>query len=138
MVKDRKAWIRILEAFIAIMIIMGSLIVIISKQPKSAGISDEIYSKQRQILDTVSKNTSLRSEVLSGDINSILLNQAINELSPASWNYSINICNLSQICTNPANNADYMSKDVYATEMVISSDLITYNPKKLRFFVWVK
>jgi len=136
--KDVKGWIRILEAFLAIMIIMGSLLIIISRQPKNIGVSDDIYEKQRQILEIISKNETLRTEVLFGDSNSLVLNDVVKKLSPVSWNYSLNICALNEICPNLANNGNYISTDVYATEILITSNLTEYAPKKLKLFVWRK
>lgn len=56
-------------------------------------------------------------------------------LVPGEWDYSTNICNLTLICPNPVN---VYEKEVYSTEIVITSNLTKYSPKKLRFFVWVE
>ena len=60
---------------------------------------------------------------------------AISEMIPASWNFATKICDLDGICANPGT---YENKNVYATEVLITSNLTMYNPKKLRFFVWGK
>ena len=49
--KDRKAWLRIIEAFLAILIIFGAVLVILSRQPEQADISEGVYERQRQILE---------------------------------------------------------------------------------------
>ena len=93
--------------------------------------------RQRQILDVVSKNNSLRSEIINttDTENNDKVNAAILTMIPASWNFATNICSLDGICPNPM---DYENKDVYATEVLITSNLTQYSPKKLRFFVWGK
>ena len=54
--KDIKAWLRIVEAFIAILIIIGVVLTILSKQSPGANISESVYEKQINILNIISKN----------------------------------------------------------------------------------
>tara|TARA_Y100000310_G_C20604014_1_gene774544 strand:+ start:567 stop:980 length:414 start_codon:yes stop_codon:yes gene_type:complete len=131
--KERKAWLRIVEAFLAILIIMGAVLVLLSRQEQSADISQDVYEKQRQILELISKNDDLRQEVILG--NDAVVSEAILNLIPSSWDFAINICGLNDICPNPGN---YENKEIFATEIIITSTLLNYNPKKLRFFVWMK
>ena len=131
--KDIKAWLRIVEAFIAILIIIGVVLVVLSKQSPGANISESVYEKQRQVLNIISKNSGLRAFVLAGD--NAQINNAILDMVPNSWNYATEICDLDSICNSAQTPND---KEVYTTEVVITSTLDDYNPKKLRFFVWVK
>lgn len=131
--KDIKAWLRIVEAFIAILIIIGVVLVVLSKQGPGANISESVYEKQRQVLNIISKNNNLRVFVLAG--NNSEINNTISDMVPASWNYATEICDLDSICNSAQTPND---KEVYTTEIVITSTLNAYNPKKLRFFVWMK
>ena len=64
--KNKKAWVRIVEATIASLIIIGFILVMMSRQQtKTPDIGDEIYEKQRSILDILSKNESLRNDIES-------------------------------------------------------------------------
>ena len=129
---DRRAWLRILEAFLAILIILSAVLIIMSRQKPKADIGEQVYEKQQQILRIISKNEKLRNDILVQDnteVNNIILN-----LVPGSWNYSTNICNINLICPNPIN---VYETEVYATETMITSNLTKYSPKKLRFFVWM-
>jgi len=130
---DRKAWLRIVEAFLAVIIVLGAVLVILSKQPPEKDISEDVYEKQRAILDVISKNDDLRAEII--EENNTQVNNTIQNLIPSSWEFATNICELDDICPNPR---AYENKEVYATEVVITSTLEKYNPKKLRFFVWGK
>ena len=65
--KDRKAWLRIIEAFLAILIIFGAVLVILSRQEQKPDISEGVYERQRQILEIISKNNSLRADIIAGD-----------------------------------------------------------------------
>ena len=133
---DRKAWIRILEVFLAILLIIGSVLVIMNRKAPETDISDEVYQKQRQILNIISKDDSLRSDILVG--NNAAVNETISKLVPNSWNFSTNICPINVVCANPVGSETLIEKNVYATEVLITSNLTYYNPKKLRFFVWMK
>ena len=133
---DRRAWIRILEVFLAILLIIGSVLVIMVRKAPEAEISDEIYQKQRQTLDIINKNESLRNDIIVGDKTEV--NQVISKLIPNSWNFTTNICNIDSTCPNPVDISEISGRDVYATEILITSNLTYYNPKKLRFFVWMK
>ena len=133
---DRKAWIRILEAFLAILLIIGSILVIMSRKAPETNISDEIYAKQRQILDIISKNDSLRNDIIIG--NNARVNQVISKTAPNVWNFTTNICDINLNCPNPAGADEIIDKDIYVTEVLVTSNLTHYSPKKLRFFVWMK
>lgn len=130
--KNKKAWIRIAEASIAVLIIMTSVIIITSRQP-TTDISDEIYEKQSKILDIIVNNDTLRQEILNQDLTNT--NQQISKLTPNNWDFEIKICDLDRVCPNPQPIYD---RNVYTTERIVSSTLTTYNPKKIRFFVWMK
>ena len=130
---DKKAWLRIVEAFLAIIIILGAVLVIMVKQEPKTDISESVYERQGQILDIISKNEELRNDILieKGDQIEIV----ILELIPGNWNYSINICNITLICPNPI---QVHETEVYSREKMVTSNLTKYSPKKLRFFVWMK
>lgn len=130
---NKKAWLRILEAFLAVIIVLSAILIIMVKQTPKTDISGEVYETQRKVLDIISKNDSLRDNILIQDNTKI--NNLIFDLIPKNWNYSTSICNISLICPNPF---QVHETDVYTTEIIVTSNLTKYSPKKLRFFVWAK
>ncbi len=48
--------------------------------------------------------------------------------------FTIKICEVSEFCGMPFS----VDKDVYADEILITSNLTYYNPRKLKFFIWEK
>lgn len=139
--KDRKAWIRILEVFLSILIVMGSILVLLDRRGPGQDISEEVYEKQRGILNIISKNDVLRTEIITttSTENNNQVNTAIEPMLPNAWNFTTNICELDLMCENPAGSVIYEEGfEVYSTEVLITSDLENYSPKKLRFFVWVE
>ncbi|MEK6936268.1 MAG: hypothetical protein AABW67_05765 [Nanoarchaeota archaeon] len=130
---DRKAWIRIVEVLIAILIITGAVLVTLSKQDNKKDISNEVYQTQRDVLEIISKNESLRNEIISGQNTQV--NNTILKMIPATWNFDAQICNLNDICNSDSTPLD---KEVYVSEVMITTNLTQYKPQKLRFFVWMK
>ena len=131
--KNKKAWLRIVEAVLAILIILSTLLVITSKQTTQEDLSDEISEIQTTILDIVSKNTTLREYVINE--NPAALKKEIDLRLPNSFNSAIKICQVDNICTSTEIPTD---KSVHTKEILITTTLETYQPKKLRFFVWIE
>lgn len=131
--KNKKAWLRIVEAFLAVIIILGTVLVIYTGQEGAKpDIAEDIYQKQRAVLDVISKNDSLRQDVLNkntGPINDIII-----KMIPNNWGFAINISEPTKIASANLPN----DKDIYVTEVLVTSTLQEYSPKKLRFFVWLK
>ncbi len=133
--KNKKAWIRIVEAFIGIMIIMVGVLAILSKQPLKSDISEEVYEKQRQILEIIANNNDMREEIIDGGTN--LADAYILKNIPETWGFKTNICEVDQVCNFDTPN----DRDLYISETIISANLANYpneKSKKLVFFVWRK
>ena len=131
--KNKKAWLRIVEAFLAIIIFLAAVLTTMSKtKPLSFVNEDEVYAKQRQILDIIVKNDSLRESVLKNNTQEI--KNFISGVIPKNWDYAFNICELDKICYADTPN----DKDVYSSETMVSSTMKEYKPRKIKFFVWMK
>jgi hypothetical protein len=130
---NKRGWLRIVEAFLAILIVLGAVIVFMSsRQSSDTDISETVYERQRQILDVISKNDSLRIKVLSENEEDI--KTAIGRMVPASWDFNIKICGMTEVCSTTVP----YDRSVYVSESVVSSNLTIYEPKKIRFFAWMK
>lgn len=129
---NNRGYLRIVEASIAIVIVIGFLVFTYAQQ-RQASLPD--YSETaRQILDELAQNTELRQAVLSNDVGPVkdFVSSRINP----GFNYEVKICDLEDVCGQDS----YIGKDVFAGERVISSvitsDLVT--EKKVKLFIWVK
>lgn len=127
---DKKGWLRIVEAVIAVLIIISVLIFMLIRAPRPEG-GDSIHEMQRHILNQVSANETLRAEIL--DNNKANTDRFVKDIKPVYWNFTTRICNVSDICGMPF----YVDKEVYADEILITSTLTRYSPKKLKLFVWM-
>jgi len=129
---NKKGWMRIIEAFIAILLIMTVMLVVIQRQRSGTNVASEIETRQKSILTLVSGDELLRSEILSGVLTKT--SQKVDYLLPPSYNYSMRLCLISDICglnfTIPG--------EVYSQETLITANL-TYKspvPIKLKLFFW--
>ena len=141
--KDRKAWLRMVETVLAIMVIMGAILMILGRQAPTFDITKDVYEKQKDILDIINKNDSLREQVILKNDCGYSICETIKKLMPNGWNFAINICNITQICGNvyfdslsAADKEASQGKEIFASEVLVASTLKNYDPKKLRLFVW--
>jgi len=126
---NKKAWLRIVEAFIAIILIASVLIVIYSRTIEKPSKSESIYNLQKTILDEIAVDIELRQNVLDNKTENI--ENFVSERIPAGFKFSVRICDLNDIC-----GLQEYKEEVYSSERIISSTLQEYNPKKLKIFMW--
>jgi hypothetical protein len=125
--RNKKAWIRIVEAFTAVMIIAIFLITLYSSQVRKT--SKELVKLQDLILDEVVQNNQLRTDIMNGNYGK--LNNFVGQRIPPGLSFSIKICEVDAIC-----NPDKFMPELYAGERIVSSSLKEYHPKRLRLFMW--
>jgi len=143
--KDKRGWIRILEATIAVMIVAGVLIVVYAKQvDRGMDPADYFHSLQKQILMDVSASSDLRLLVLND--NETGLDLFVDGEIPDAFGHFLRICglgNMTDFCKidDVGVVAEIKDKDVFVEEIIVSADLgdgsnAEYDPKKVRLFVW--
>jgi len=131
--KNKKAWLRILESFLAVVMVLGAVLVIMSKQQVQEDLSEEIYETQSKIIEVISKNQTLRDYVITGDKEKIDI--TLRSMLPQTFAFATNICEVETSCNTEETPHD---KPVHAREVLITTNIKTYAPKKLRFFIWIK
>jgi hypothetical protein len=146
MVKNKRGWITILEATIAVMLVSGVLVVVYIQQGSDdSSFEDYIFSLQKQILSDVSMRSDLRTLVL--EENETALNVFVDSKVPSAYRHSIKVCrleSLSNFCKlNSTEVVETQGKDIFAEEIVVSSELNStdpsksqYNATKVRLFIW--
>ena len=144
MVKMNKGgWIKIVEAFIAILLITGVVLVIISGENLvNSDLYSEIYESQLITLRDIQMDNTLRQSVLdattpveSDDIGFPQdVKSRIEYFSLDSLECKAKICYLASSCNlkNPP------EKEIYVQIVAITSTPTTYNPKQLKLFCWNK
>jgi hypothetical protein len=138
--RNKRGWLRILEATIAIMMVTGVLLVMYSRQAERVDISDYVYSFQRQVLMDITSRQDLRAKALSNSIADLRdLNEFADGKIPDIFNQSIRICDLGLVCKLDDETSIRLfraSKEVFVEEVVISADFDDYAPKKVKLFLW--
>lgn len=132
--RNKRGWLRILEAFVAIMLIAGALVIIYSRNAENPSRADEIYKLQKTILNEIASDPTLRENVINENEESIkIINNFVKDRVSFPLNFTVRICGLEDICS-----LGFYKEELYSQEKVISSTLEYYTPKKVRLFMWVE
>lgn len=140
--KNKKGWIKILEAFIAILLITTVLLIVIKQGYfGEKDISSQVYDIEIAILREIQLNNNLRNEVLNSetplewDNFPEILKEKINSRTPSYLECEAKICQLRDNCEL----SEYPEKDVYAQAAAITKTLDTPENtelKQLKLFCW--
>ena len=131
---NRKGIVRVLESAIAVVILLGFVTVILSRQVQEPDNADTIYKIQHQALREVADNYTLRNGIISGKLNETY-NYIGKRLEPFPVTFAISSCNPKESCLCKECPVD---KDIYADEIIISTNLSYYNETKLAIFSWLQ
>jgi len=127
---NKRGFLRIVEATIAIFIIAGVLFLFFTR----GAVSEEpdLSERARNILDEVSKDFGLREDVLAengGDVEAF-----ISTRIPENYlDFEVRICEVDGAC-----GIEFKDTTVWSAERIISSTINTPGPKKVRLFIWEK
>jgi hypothetical protein len=134
MVMNKKAWMKVVEVFLSILLLIGVLsVLLINQGVQEKSKSEEIYKQESWALKEIQLNNSLRADVLNGEVTSNL-NDTINKTMPDYLNCTIKICNLYNEC----NLDQEIKKEIYVKSILIFANNTNYNPKELKLFCWEK
>lgn len=146
--KDKKGWLKIIEAFIAMMLITIVLLNVVYDRTSflTDDLEDSVYEAYRQeqisILRKIQLDNSLRSKVLSSDLDVPLRGEDIPESikaeieknTPDYLNCTANICYIQGECSL----SEDRKGNIFVEEASIFSNYTHYNPRKLKLFCWEK
>ncbi len=139
---NKKAWIRIVEASIAIMIILAVILTV--SQTKKRTAENDLSNVITPILDEIAKNVTFREAVINDNNASysaeeMLIEFLRNKIKNPGIGYGLKICAYMEACGLEAYPADARGS-IYAEERVISSTLTSQGcgPRKVVIFLWLK
>ena len=130
---NKKGFMKIVEASLAIFIVLAVLFFVSNKQISKTEI--DLSQKARDILEEISKNTTIREAILTE--NTGLVNSAIGESMPESYlEFEAVICETNEVCGK----STYTKGNVYSGERLVSSIVKenNFSPKRVRLFIWDK
>ncbi|MBU4308305.1 MAG: hypothetical protein KJ566_00715 [Nanoarchaeota archaeon] len=136
---NKKGWIRIIEAFVAVLLISSVLLIVLNRNSsENKNFSAEIYKSQVGILTEIQLNSSLRNEILKLETLPVewagfseLLQMKINETKLDYLICKGKICEISDECLE-----EYEEKDIYAKSVIITANSGEFNPRQLKLFCW--
>ncbi|MBX4196550.1 hypothetical protein KW805_03105 [Candidatus Pacearchaeota archaeon] len=143
---NKKGWLRIVEASMAIIIVFGVLLALTNNRTTTPGnnLGEQIPS----LLDEMAQNKTIREDVIRYNASTTITaaqqaeNQRIltrvegfvGERIEQSINHTVKICNPEELCSLAVYPHD--ADAVYSYERIISSTLESYDPKKVKLFLW--
>ncbi|MAE49901.1 hypothetical protein CMI48_03670 [Candidatus Pacearchaeota archaeon] len=131
---NQRGIIRILEAMVAILLIIGVLLFISGRQ--QTGGEQEITEVLLPLLDEVARNDTLRALVVMDDLTA---ETAIEDFlrvrvpNPA-LDFGVSICDLQSSCGLAEHPRGV--RDIFVAERVVSSTLRMYQPRRVKLFLW--
>jgi len=133
-VKNNRGWIRIAEASLAIILVLGTLIILNNRT--NANYSSDLSGKIDPLLEKIASNELLRDKIIkmNNDESENVLREYLNgEINDSSLGFEVKVCNVDDyFCPLE----EYPDTDVYTKERIISSTLDEISPKRLKIFLW--
>ena len=147
---NKRGWLKVVESFIAIMLVMAIVLVVISNtDTRKDDASLEFYNTEKSILKEIQLNSTLRSEIINtpegteggetGFPEQTKLK--IEERTPSQIDCAAKVCSPSDICLltdDKITELGIKEKDIYVESVIITSTLDKFSPRVLKIFCWRK
>ncbi len=141
--ENRRGWIEIVEAFVAVLLVAGVILILLNKGfLGKTDISEKVYEVQLAILREIETNDTLRADILNAlepmpiawedSRFPARVNSKIIERTPNYLDCVGRICNMTQPCSI----SGMGGKDIYSQAVTITSTLATLSYRKLNLFCW--
>lgn len=144
--KNKKGWIEIIEAFVAVMLIAGVMLIVLNKGfMGKKDMSEEVYKIELSILREIQTNDSLRTEILDAAaplpidwLDSRFPSGVKDKIIARTPNYLEcigKICEMTEKCSLE----EKKDKDIYSQPVTITSTIqggLGY--RQLNLFCWTK
>lgn len=141
--RNKSGWIEIVEAFVAVLLVAGVLLIVLSRQSsQKTDISNKVYQAEISILREIQTNNTLRTDIINAaepmpiewsDARfPIELKSKITARTPDYLSCIGKICNMTEICVTD----EAKGEDVYSQAVSITSTLQTLKYRKLNLFCW--
>ena len=157
--KNKRGWMKIVEAFVSILLIVGVLLIVINKGYIGKDISSRVYETEQTILRGVQLNDEFRGNILisnkSGYGHSIgesplpieweefnneeerilqgVKNKIIEQI-PSYLDCKAKIFELDDPCILE----ETVSGEIYTQTATIVANYAVFSPRQLKLFCWVK
>ena len=141
--KNKRGWIKIVEAFLAIILITGALLIVVEQ--RRSGIEEneqKIYDAETEILREIELNSQMRTQVLGVEDAELgkdgnvpqEIEEYMEEGLPDNLYCEFKICELDKICSLD----NYADTNVYSQSVAITTNTTTYSPRQLKAFCFTE
>lgn len=138
---NKRGWLLVVEAVIAVLILFGFVFASIAKQTEDRKAFEEkpsLYETANLLTKMAREDDQIRRFVLSNPPNEglalVKLQTQANSMN-LNVDLSVKICPVSEICLS---NLIGEGKDIYSSDTIISSGQSGQESKRLKVFVWQK
>lgn len=142
--KNKRGWIRIVEAFVSILLITGAVLIVLNKgYIGKEDVSERVYQTELSILREIQTDDALRTEIMNApeplpiiweDFGEKAPNLRARILSrtPNYLNCIGQICEIDELCVLEENK----KKDVFAQSVIIAATLSEVKYRQVKLFCW--
>lgn len=148
--KNKKGWIKIVEAFLAVLFISGVILIILNNASNRVHFQQNIdFSNEKNVLRMIQMNESARAEIVEFNLDES--EESINSFpetkkilrdffeTSENIDFIAKVCKIDYECVLPSNEIQkngLNKKNIYSNSIMISSVKEEYNPKILKIFYW--
>lgn len=139
-IKNRKGWMKIVEAFVTVLLIAGFLLIVVNEVNTVPDNSQLIFDLEYGMLRELQLNDDLRTSILGlvlpAEWNDITSNVKgnISKRKPNFLDCEAKICEIGDDCL--ASGSVPSDKEIYVQSAMISANLSDYLPRKIKLFCW--
>ena len=142
MVKGKRGWMRVLEVFIALLLITSVSLIAVNEGYKSnTDVSSNILDVENSILRDIQYNDLIRDEILGQETLPVEwenlpanLKGAVESGTPDYLECQAKICDVNVVCEME----NLPEKDIYIQHVPIIANFDKYNPTILKLACWKK
>jgi len=148
LIKNRKGWLEIVEAFVAVLLVAGVLLIILNRGYfQRTDTSEQIYNVEVSILREIQTNDEFRKSIAAAPVPVIWEDSAfpadvkekITMRTPNYLDCVAKICELNTPCILEGPSLERSAeKDVFSESVVISTILEQEVYRQLNLFCWMK
>lgn len=139
MIKNNRGWMKIVEAFVTVLLIAGFLLIVVNEINTPADNSQLIFDLEYAMLREVQLDNTLRDSILGLDLslgsvgapNDVITK--INNRKPNFLSCGAEICEIQDNCLSDSAPSN---KEVFVQSAIITSNLSVYSPRKIKLFCW--
>lgn len=135
-VKNKKGWMMIVEAVIAVMILFGFVFIAMAKQAQETRALQEkpnFYDVANSLAVKAQENETIRGHVL-GELEEEVQKDLQDEASKINSRLKVNV-NITEVGGSCTFTLPGEEKEIYSASVLIATNS-DYDPKKLCIFVW--